>query len=67
MELYAKIKKSSKYYKYQGCVDGKPFFFRITKIEPREEYSCLGDGNRYRKSDLNFFVKLGEKQFFPLS
>jgi hypothetical protein len=63
VQLYAKIKKSSKYYSQNIAAKndekmGFPFPVTITN----QHYMYLGGpGDRYRKEDLNIFVKLGEE------
>lgn len=61
VQLFAKIKKSSKYFSQNEYAKshkemGFPFPVTITN----QHYMYLGGpGDRYRKEDLNIFVKLG--------
>ena len=69
-ELWGQIKRSSKYY-YQGLVilPGKKSVarkFPITSILAScgdfiDAYTWGMNGNRYRRQDLQLFVKLGDK------
>lgn len=58
--LYAVIKSSSKY-AYQGREDGKPVAMRVTFLENSEYAFHLENGNRYRREDLTFYVRDGER------
>lgn len=58
--LYATIKASSKY-AYQGRYTGKPVAMRVTRIENTDYAFHLDNGNRYRREDLTFFVRDGER------
>lgn len=52
-QLYAKIKRSSKYYS-QG--DGAPFEVLIVPGDPCGYVVMGGPGGQYRLSDVNLFV-----------
>ena len=63
--LYARIKRTSKYY-YQGLdSQNKPVIFKVEEI-------CNGshpfrlNSNNYKVSDLAFFVKSSTKQLIKL-
>jgi len=56
MELFAKIKRSSKY-AYQGQYDDSPEYFRVNEIRHDEYAFTLNNGNWYRCQDLNFYVR----------
>jgi hypothetical protein len=58
--LFAVIKSSSKY-AYQGRYTGKPVAMRVTYLEPGDYAFHLENGNRYRREDLTFYVKDGER------
>jgi hypothetical protein len=58
--LYAVIKASSKY-AYQGRYTGKPVAMRVTWLENGEYAFHLDNGNRYRREDLTFYVRDGER------
>ncbi|MGH8019813.1 MAG: hypothetical protein ACREIA_16340 [Opitutaceae bacterium] len=58
--LYAMIRPSSKY-ACQGRYTGKPVAMRVTLLEPGEYAFHLENGNRYRREDLTFFVRDGER------
>lgn len=58
--LYAMIKPSSKY-AYQGREDGKPVAMRVTFLENTDYPFHLENGNRYRREDLTFYVRDGER------
>lgn len=58
--LYAVIRAASKY-AYQGREDGKPVAMRVTRIENTDYAFHLENGNRYRREDLTFFVRDGER------
>jgi len=58
--LYAMIRASSKY-AYQGRYTGQPVAMRVTLLEPGEYAFHLENGNRYRREDLTFFVRDGER------
>jgi hypothetical protein len=59
--LYAVIRASSKY-AHQGRVGGRIVAMRVTRIDEREEYALhLDNGNRYRREDLTFHTKLGNR------
>jgi hypothetical protein len=58
--LYAMIKSSSKY-AYQGRYTGKPVAMRVTCLEESEYTFHLENGNRYRREDLTFYVRDGER------
>ena len=57
MELYATIKRTSKY-AHQGRseVDGKLILFPVQEIQ-NGSYAFRMGGNQYRREDLNFYVK----------
>ena len=57
MNLYATIKKSSKY-AHQGRseADGKLILFPVQEIQ-NGSYAFRMNGNQYRREDLNFYVK----------
>ena len=57
MELYATIRKSSKY-AYQGAdrATGKPILFPVRAIQD-DAYAFRLNGNQYRREDLHFWVK----------
>ena len=54
------IRASSKY-AYQSRYTGKPVAMRVTLLEPGEYAFHLDNGNRYRREDLTFFVRDGER------
>jgi hypothetical protein len=56
-ELYAKIKRSSEYHHQH---DGK-VPFAVTFSDSLGLHVVLGNSNRYRISDLRFYVKVGDK------
>lgn len=58
--LYAMIKPSSKY-AYQGRYTGKPVAMRVTFLENTDYPFHLENGNRYRREDLTFYVRDGER------
>lgn len=58
--LFAVIRASSKY-AYQGRVEGKPVAMRVTLLENSEYAFHLENGNRYRREDLTFYVRDGER------
>lgn len=58
--LFAVIRSSSKY-AYQGREDGKPVAMRVTWLENSEYAFHLENGNRYRREDLTFYVRDGER------
>jgi hypothetical protein len=58
--LFAVIKSSSKY-AYQGRYTGKPVAMRVTRVENSDYAFHLENGNRYRREDLTFFVRDGER------
>lgn len=58
--LFAVIKSSSKY-AYQGREDGKPVALRVTFLEASDYAFHLENGNRYRREDLTFYVRDGER------
>ena len=61
LTLYAVIRASSKY-AYQGRYTGKSVAMRVTHLEERTDYTFhLDNGNRYRREDLTFYVKDGER------
>jgi len=66
MELYAKIKKSSKY-AYQGEYSDSPPYFRVREIINGKYAFTLNNGNWYRREDLNFFVKNPKGELLKLN
>ena len=60
LELCAMIKPSSKY-AYQGRYTGRPVAMRVTFLEESEYAFHLENGNRYRREDLTFYVRDGER------
>ena len=62
--LYALIRPSSKY-AYQGRVEGKPVAMRVTFLENSDYAFHLQNGNRYRREDLTFYVRDGERLIEP--
>jgi len=61
LALFAVIRSSSKY-AYQGRYTGKPVAMRVTHLEESTDYAFhLENGNRYRREDLTFFVRDGER------
>lgn len=58
--LFAVIRAASKY-AYQGRVEGKPVAMRVTFLEQSEYAFHLENGNRYRREDLTFYVRDGER------
>jgi len=56
IELYAKIKRSSKY-AYQGEYSDSSEYFRVREIRNDEYAFTLNNGNWYRREDLNFYVR----------
>lgn len=60
LTLFAVIRPSSKY-AYQGREDGKPVAMRVTWLENSEYAFHLENGNRYRREDLTFYVRDGER------
>jgi len=70
MELYATIKKGSKY-AYQGREQGsgKLILFPICQIrdDPSCGYCFRMGGNQYRREDLNFFVKTPRGELIKLN
>lgn len=57
MELYAKIKRTSKY-AYQGEDErGRARVMRVVEISTDGEYPFRLNGNCYRQRDLNFYVR----------
>jgi hypothetical protein len=60
--LYAKIKRSSEYFHQH---DGK-VPFAVTVVDDFGPHIVLGNSNRYRISDLRFYVKVGDR-FVALS
>ncbi|MGH7947313.1 MAG: hypothetical protein ACREH8_01235 [Opitutaceae bacterium] len=60
LTLYAVIRAASKY-AYQGRVEGKPVAMRVTFLEETDYPFHLENGNRYRREDLTFYVRDGER------
>lgn len=60
LTLYAVIRAASKY-AYQGRVEGKPVALRVTFLEQSDYAFHLENGNRYRREDLTFYVRDGER------
>ncbi len=58
--LFAVIKSASKY-AYQGRYTGKPVAMRVTFLEASDYAFHLENGNRYRREDLTFYVRDGER------
>ncbi len=66
VELFAKIKRTSKYY-YQGLdQNGKPRAFKIDAIQ-YGSHSFRMNSNNYRSQDLTFWVKGVEDNLIPLA
>ncbi len=66
VELFAKIKRTSKYY-YQGLgQDGKPIAFKIDAIQ-YGSHAIRMNSNNYRCQDLTFWVKDVEGNLIPLA
>jgi hypothetical protein len=60
-QLYAKIKRTSKYYHQHAMVRYGAFPVTIEQ-DPADEYMFNGGpGGRYRKKDLALYVKRGDK------
>ncbi len=66
MELYATIKKTSKY-AYQGREErtGKVIFFPIREVQD-DPYAFRMNGNQYRREDLSFYVKTPSGELIKL-
>lgn len=66
MQLFATIKKSSKYF-YQGLDEetGKPMLFEIEEIR-NDLHAFVLNSNNYRSEDLNFYVKMPCGQLIKL-
>lgn len=60
LTLFAVIRSSSKY-AYQGREGGKPVAMRVTFLENSDYAFHLENGNRYRREDLTFYVRDGER------
>lgn len=60
LALFAVIRPSSKY-AYQGRYTGRPVALRVTFLEDSEYAFHLENGNRYRREDLTFYVRDGER------
>lgn len=55
-QLYARIKRTSKYYYQSPMEGGKPLPFEV-QVSPRMgEYCVFGNSNQYRLVDLTFHV-----------
>jgi len=67
MELYATIKRTSKY-AHQGRseVDGKTILFPVREIQ-NSSYPFRMGGNQYRREDLNFYVKTPDGELIKLN
>ena len=66
-QLYATIKKSSKYADQQPRDGSKPIPFEVEVGDgPANEYIVYGNSNQYRIEDVRFYVKWGDR-FIPLS
>ncbi len=66
VELFAKIKRTSKYY-YQGLDEnGTPRAFKIEAIK-YGSHSIRMNSNNYRCQDLTFWVKDAKGQLIPLA
>ena len=67
VELFAKIKRTSKYY-YQGLDEHKtPRAFRIDAIQECDTHHIRMNNNNYRCRDLSFWVKSVEGDLIPLA
>lgn len=65
VELFAKIKRTSKYY-YQGLdQNNKPVAFKIEAIQ-HGSHSFRINSNNYRCQDLAFYVKDSKGKLLPL-
>ena len=66
IELYAQIKRSSKYY-YQGLdIDNEPIIFQVDEVRNGSHPFRL-NSNNYRAEDLVFYLKKhGEDQLRKL-
>lgn len=60
MTLYANINKHSKYFKAQAVKEP----FQITLNEVADAYCWSGNLNKYRTSDLDFYIKR-DGEYFP--
>lgn len=60
LALYAMIRAASKY-AYQGRYTGRPVAMRVTFLEDSDYAFHLENGNRYRREDLTFYVRAGER------
>lgn len=58
--LFAVIKSALKY-AYQGRIDRKPVAMRVTFLENTDYAFHLENGNRYRREDLRFYVRDGDR------
>ena len=60
-QLYALIRKTSEHAHQQPRDEnGKAMHFEVTVDDGRDAYRVHADFNRYRLSDVNFFVKAGD-------
>jgi hypothetical protein len=67
VELFAKIKRTSKYY-YQGPDEHKKHrAFRIDAIQECDTHHIRMNNNNYRCRDLSFWVKSVEGDLIPLA
>jgi hypothetical protein len=62
VQLYAVIKRSSKYHYQQRSKEPFEVYFR----DYPDGYCVCGNDNQYRLSDLRFYAKIGER-WMPLS
>lgn len=63
-ELWARLRKSSKYYRSQGLNEaGKPIVFPITTVNAidHDGFCFRGRGNVYRAEDLSFCIMVAGK------
>ncbi len=67
VELFATIKRTSKYY-YQGLdKNKKPRAFKIEAIQQCDTHNIRMNNNNYRSQDLTFLVKGVEGDLIPLA
>ncbi|MDF3056819.1 MAG: hypothetical protein K0R17_1034 [Rariglobus sp.] len=68
VDLYATIKKSSKYYGQDHArATGKPSPWLVRFVDSRDSYGFHGNGNQYRREDLTFWVKATDGTLVKLS
>ncbi len=67
MELYAIIKRTSKY-AYQGREEGtgRTILFAVGEVQDGE-YAFRFNSNQYRRQDLNFYVKRPDGELIKLN